>query len=468
MPAPRTFVKNLSLLLLLNVMVKPVWILLIDRAVQNELGFAVYGQYFALLNLSYVLYFLADAGLSNLLNQQMASGKYVALDSFVRLKIGLLFAFAAACLLAGWLTGIGNWKVFVAILLIQGLNASFVFVRSIVTARQLFRADAWLSVLDKSLMILFCAGYIFLPAYFGRITLSLFLQWQILATAIATATAIILLRNTTNQQETNTRVTVTLTRLLPFVLIILLMSAHYRLDGFLLERLHANGAYEAGVYAAAYRLLDAANMAGYLTASFLVPFVARHQYDSRLLGSTIHFIRDMLLPAGIALACFAGVYSDWLFQLLYHESSNTTALVLRLCLASLPAYFLTHIYGSVLTATNRLKTFIIILVFTVAANVVTNLLLIPTLGSAGAAWAAIGSQYLCAISCMMACRSLLPLHTSRLLLYLAGAVALTLCFASAKAQGMNVWMVLAIALILALLLVLIRRAAIQKQLTQLQ
>ncbi|HZH99507.1 MAG TPA: hypothetical protein VEX63_00085, partial [Flavisolibacter sp.] len=156
---PRSFFKNLGLLLLLNVLVKPVWILLIDRAVQNELGFAIYGQYFALLNLTYVLYFLADAGLSNFMNQQIASGKPVSMSSFIKWKAWLLLAFAAACLVAGWLTGIHNWRILLFVILIQSLNAAFVFVRSMVTARQHFKADAWLSILDKLLMILFCAGY---------------------------------------------------------------------------------------------------------------------------------------------------------------------------------------------------------------------------------------------------------------------------------------------------------------------
>jgi O-antigen/teichoic acid export membrane protein len=176
----------------------------------------------------------------------------------------------------------------------------------------------------------------------------------------------------------------------------------------------------------------------------------------------------MLLPAGIALTCFVWVYADWLFSLLYHDTSEAKTNVLRLCLASLPAYFLTHMYGSVLTATNRLPAFIGVLVLAVVINVVLNLLLIPSYGAAGAAWAALGSQYLCAMGCMLACQPLVQLYPSRLLIYLAIAIALLLLFFFSKALALNVWVVLAIALILALVLVFARRTAIQKQLTPLQ
>ena len=56
-----SFFKGLSWLIVLNLLVKPVWIFFIDRQVQNIVGHELYGKYFALLNLSYVLYFLSDA-----------------------------------------------------------------------------------------------------------------------------------------------------------------------------------------------------------------------------------------------------------------------------------------------------------------------------------------------------------------------------------------------------------------------
>ena len=55
-----SFFSGLSLLLLFNLLIKPVWIFLIDRPVQNAVGHEAYGTYFALFNLTYVLLFVAD------------------------------------------------------------------------------------------------------------------------------------------------------------------------------------------------------------------------------------------------------------------------------------------------------------------------------------------------------------------------------------------------------------------------
>ena len=51
----RKFVTNLILLLFLNLLVKPFWILGIDRTVQNLVGDESYGLYFALFNFSLIL-----------------------------------------------------------------------------------------------------------------------------------------------------------------------------------------------------------------------------------------------------------------------------------------------------------------------------------------------------------------------------------------------------------------------------
>ena len=102
---------------------------------------------------------------------------------------------------------------------------------------------------------------------------------------------------------------------LPFTVIILLMSVHGRLDGFLLERIHHHGAYEAGIYASAYRLLDAANMAGYMAASFLVPFIARHQSDRELMLDAITNTKHGLVFFALTLVAFMLIFALWVQQL---------------------------------------------------------------------------------------------------------------------------------------------------------
>ena len=66
------FIKNIIFLLFLNLLVKPFWILGIDREVQNLLGDASYGTYQALFNFSYLFYILLDLGITNFNSRAVA------------------------------------------------------------------------------------------------------------------------------------------------------------------------------------------------------------------------------------------------------------------------------------------------------------------------------------------------------------------------------------------------------------
>ncbi|MBL0043910.1 MAG: oligosaccharide flippase family protein [Flavobacteriales bacterium] len=61
----RVFVTNLALVLVLNLLVKPFYILGIDAQVQVRVGTEAYGSYAALLSLSFLLNILLDFGITN-------------------------------------------------------------------------------------------------------------------------------------------------------------------------------------------------------------------------------------------------------------------------------------------------------------------------------------------------------------------------------------------------------------------
>lgn len=434
-------------MILLNLLVKPVWIFLIDRQVQNMVGHEAYGKYFALLNLSYVLFFLSDAGLSNLLNQRVAVNKAVNTGQYFSLKIFLLALFILTTLFAGWLTHITQWEFLIYIIAIQSLNSLFIFLRSIISAQQFFTIDAWLSVVDKLLVSVFC-GLLIYSSAFGRINLVLFLQIQTACTAVAVliALAIILKRRliTASQKEDTARVIRMIT---PFAIIILFMSVHSRLDAFLLERIHINGARQTGIYAMAFRLLEAGNMIGYLAASFLVPFIARNKNDKILTGSVVVRVRHALMILGMGMALFCFFNADWIQQLLYHSRIPYHSLIIQLCLAVLPASYLIHIYSSVLTATSQFSLLITILVLSVMINLVLNFMLIPAYGAQGCCIAALASQYFCGIACLLAAskKVSISIGKSSILLYPVFAIVLASVFYFGKMVISNVWVILATA-----------------------
>ena len=61
----RSFLLNFGLVLVLNLLVKPFYILGIDAGVQRAVGSAAYGTYAALLSLGFLLNIVLDLGMTN-------------------------------------------------------------------------------------------------------------------------------------------------------------------------------------------------------------------------------------------------------------------------------------------------------------------------------------------------------------------------------------------------------------------
>lgn len=459
----KPFFKSLSWLLVLNLLVKPAWIFLIDRRVQNIVGHEAYGTYFSLYSLTYILIFVADAGLSSMIPQRLATKSGLSVWPLFRLKLLLVVLYALACVLAAALAGIRRWDLLGYLILIQVLTSLFLFLRSFLTAKQFFQTDAVFSVLDKTLLLLFCIGPVY--GFFRPMTLVFFLQLQTLSSSLAVLGLLCfwLRKNLFAGHSAGERKSLAVLTA-PFVVIVLLMSAHNRLDAFLLERLHPAGAGEAGLYAAAYRLLDAGNMLGYLTASFLVPFLVRHQTDKLLQQQVLLLCRHLLLFLSTAAAAFVFLFAPWLQQILYHSEEAYGNHLLRLCVLTLPAYYLIHIYGSALTATANFRLLIRIVFFATAVNAALNVLLIPTYGAAGCCVAALVSQYGCGLLLwLLASRRLSLSPAGQSMLLSAGlAPCFLLLFLLGQRLTGNVWIILSSIAPLATILLLILRGPIKK------
>jgi O-antigen/teichoic acid export membrane protein len=455
----RQFFQGLSWLVILNLLIKPAWIFLIDREIQNTVGHETYGSYFALLNLSYVLLFLSDAGLTNLLVQQVARKATVNTRQLTRLKSVLLLLYVLLCVVTGWLAGIQHWEFFSYVIGIQVLGSLFLFLRGLLTAHQLFKTDAVFSVADKGLMLVLCFPFVY--GWWQPVTIGLFLQLQLIASASANLFLLLVLfrKNLVPLQQQDKASFAILRKLLPFALIILLMGMHYRLDGFLLERLHNEGALQAGIYATAYRLLDASNMAGNLTASFLFAFAARNLNQHNLLRTTLNVISYALLSIGIIISCFTWVFPTFIQNELYHTSEPAIDRVIQLTLAVLPAYYVVHLYGTVLTAMSAFGVFIRILFVCVIVNLLLNILLTPHYGAAGSSMAALVSQYGCAAACYVSATRQLSATPSlkTWLPYVAGGLCFFLFLWLLKMIIHSVWIILAASALLLIILAITQR-----------
>lgn len=440
------FYSSLGLLILLNAVVKPLWIFGIDRQVQVQVGAAEYGTYFSIFNLSIVLGFMLDWGLTNFFNRQLSvsrenAGQDAGALIFLRFLAAILYGIVIG--LIAWLSGISRWDIVAYVILIQVLTSLFVFFRAIITSQQWFHTDAWLSVLDKLLMILLCAPLLYLPNFTGSITIEKFLAIQLACTTVANLVtlAILFRRNFFFSFRKLWPGYHVFRTALPFAMILLLMSFHSRIDGFLLERI--SGAEEAGKYAASYRLLDAANTVGYLLASFLLPFIARRWNEKREFGSVIRAVRHLLLLMSILVSALTFFLAPWLQELLYHHPDAGYITVMQWCLPALVGYSLVQVYGTILTATGRVLDFSRIVLVSVVMNLTLNLILIPKYGALGSCIAALCSQGFAGVATMIyASRKLsIPFDTGAWLKYIFIGASLVafLYFASDK---MNHWLII--------------------------
>jgi O-antigen/teichoic acid export membrane protein len=418
------FYSSLGLLILLNAVIKPIWIFGIDRQVQNAVGTFEYGSYFALFNLSIVFSFLLDWGLTAWFNRHQAAQQNLvhSAGQFLLIKVLFSFLYVVIVLMAAYLARVDRWDIVWGVALIQVFSSLFLFFRSIITAEQWFRTDAWLSVLDKTLMIMLCGSLLFFPPVFGVMTINKFLWVQSSCTALAMISAgVVLLRRGIGFSMTTFSRFFTkklLLGALPYGTIVLLMAVHFRIDGFLLERLHPAGSYETGTYAAAYRLLDAANMIGFLVASFLLPYVARQWHQQKDINGVILTVRHCLLGYATVVAMVAIFLAPWLQRLLYHHTDAYSIDVMAWCLPAIIGYSLTYIYGTVMTATGHIRALCLITAVAVVINVTLNLVYIPSMGAKACCLAALISQGTGAIAAMIYVKQKLkvPVHTGSLLI----------------------------------------------------
>src|SRR6478736_4135873 len=78
----RKFITNLAILISLNLLIKPFWILKIDPLLQYRVGDAAYGEYFVLFNFSFLLNILLDFGITNFNNKNIAQNNHLLAKHF--------------------------------------------------------------------------------------------------------------------------------------------------------------------------------------------------------------------------------------------------------------------------------------------------------------------------------------------------------------------------------------------------
>ena len=158
----RKFLTNLSFLLILNLLVKPFYILGIDAEIQNRVGSEEYGLYFSLLGFTFLFNILLDIGIVNFNTRTVAQQPFLIVKYFSRifsLRLFLALIYGGFVLLLGSIIGYNTSEIYMLIWLIcnQILAAFTLYFRSNLAGLLLFKHDSIVSVLDRFLLIIICS-----------------------------------------------------------------------------------------------------------------------------------------------------------------------------------------------------------------------------------------------------------------------------------------------------------------------
>lgn len=403
MSAHQRYNRSLFWLVLVNTLIKPIWILGIDRWVQNEVGPAVYGTYFSVWGLTLTLGFLLDLGLSTRIQREGAdeAGSSDKLRGVFRAKLILLCIYFLGIALIGWFDSSVPTGLLWGVASIQAMQSSYVYLRAWVTAAQRFAADVWFSVLDKALLIPLCLLWLLGIWESVPDQISVFIGLQIATLLISIVIVVIFcFRQGIAIVDRSAFSFALLRRSWPYAGIVLLMSALTRLDGFWLLQWHSNGDVESGRYATGYRLLDAANMFGYLVASFLLPYLARQVSDRVLTRKAIDQARWGLLIFSVTAVLVVMVFPKTLVSILYPKETTDLSMLWSFLFGSILGYSLIHVYGTALTAWGELGLFQQVIGSAMLLHLLISACAIPSMGALGAAVAAWISQVLAGLVLM--------------------------------------------------------------------
>ena len=421
MTIQKKFLSGLFWILLANLLVKPLWILGVEVGVQNAVGNATYGFYAALFNFSYIFNILLDFGITNYNTRNIAQHPQLIqkhLSGILGIKLCLFAVYLVVTFTVGLMMGYGSeeFRLLVWLTVAQFLNSLILYLRSNFEGLLLFRWDSLFSVLDRLLMIVICGCLLWTPLR-ERFNIYWFVYAQVVAYGVtaALAFAVIVRKAKFHRLCWDWRFfLVVLKQSAPFALLVLLMASYNRIDPILLRRLATDA--DAGIYAGAFRLLDALTMIAYLVSVALLPVFSRLCREKGQVADIVRIVfwPMMLFSVGAALCC--ALCGETLMEWLFPGRGMLYVPVFRVVIFGLIPIGLTYIFGTLLTAGGYLKQLNIFAATTLVINVIVNLVLIPRMGAVGSAWASLVSQsFIALVQFVIAIRFFrLPFSTFRL------------------------------------------------------
>lgn len=400
----RVFASNLILLLAINAIVKPLYLFGIDLGVQNAVGTEEYGLFATWFSFAFLFGAIYDLGLQNYNAVTLAKSPALLrqrLPLMLSLKLVLSLVYAVVVLAAAYFFE-ASQREFQLVSLAVAYHVCLSILQLLRTnlgAQGNYKFNSVVSVIDRLLLILVLGALLLNPAWNDWISIELFFIAQITSLIITIGVAFAGTQLAAGQRwwsSDSKQVRNLLMASLPYGLTLLLSTAFTRIDVVMIERMADAGAYAAGVYAAAFRLLDGVNMIGFMFATLLIPMLSKLVEAREPAGPLLRQAAGYMAALGIGVAVFVTFYADEVLNLLYNEATTEWSIVLQWLIWAAVSIGLTYVYGSFLLSHQKIGALNRLFVGGVILNVSLNYLLIPTHGALGAAMATVATQGLVA------------------------------------------------------------------------
>lgn len=418
----RFFAKNLLFVITVNLLVKPLWVFMIDRTVQNRVGHEQYGTYQALMNLGIIFQIILDFGITSYNSTTLAQNPQKLKQLFPAMLSARVLLAAVYILLVssiGFALGYRDEKLLLmlGVLALQSLNSIMIFVRSNVSGLHKFKADGVLSVADRLLAIIVCSVLLFVPFFAQDFYIGWFVAAQVFCYALAIVIAIYVLKKISNVRLRFSldyqKIIKIIKASLPYASLIFMMGIYTRADTMLVDRLCINiDKEQAGIYAAAYRLLDVGNMVGIMFALMLLPLFGRMIAQKQDVQPIVKLCVNLLLPISFLVAIGGVLFSSEIMHFLYKNTHEEDKYVFAWLMIAFPAFSLGNVYCTLLTANGDLKLLNRLALLGVVVNLSLNFWLIPQYFALGAAITAYFTQTLLALGFIIFSRRQLRLPTN--------------------------------------------------------
>ncbi len=390
----RKFLLNLILIIFINLLIKPLYIFGVELHVQNLLGSTSYGLYYSLFNLSFILSIIIDPGITNYNNRHIAQNEHLLSISFSKITITkiLLSLLYIVCICIYALSigyNIYEWQLCGLLVLGQIFNSFTLYNRSNLAGLHLFKTDTFISILDKLLMIAFCIPVLYFNVFINYFDIRMFVLLQTLSFGGSALISFYFVKKHTSFFKFNIKwseIFEVLKNSYPYAILASLMLIYSKADTVLIKELYPNGNEQVGIYAAAYRLIDALNMIAVLFSGLLYPIFARMIKDKMDVSSLVKTAFSILVLPSIVFALFSMMNANSILDFLSKNHSLESANIYKVIIYTFVFICSGYVFGTLLTANGNIRLLNKIAFIGVIISIGLNAYFIPTYGAIASAY----------------------------------------------------------------------------------